>query len=121
MTNKATVMLIGKTGCGKSMLANMLFSLKDDGISYFFKVGEEYNDVRTSLEPQAYTAEVHGVELRVVDTPGFFDKEVQVQNRWMDVLKAVNLAGRELDVIILVVSGKELNSGAKCLQIVQVK
>jgi putative ribosome biogenesis GTPase RsgA len=70
MTQKRTILLIGKTGSGKSTLANVLLN-KDDEFVEVFKVSDSVNS--ETKESQIAEFEHGGINYKVIDTIGLAD------------------------------------------------
>nr|XP_033465804.1 GTPase IMAP family member 7-like isoform X2 [Epinephelus lanceolatus]XP_033465805.1 GTPase IMAP family member 7-like isoform X3 [Epinephelus lanceolatus] len=65
VTNTKRIVILGKTGAGKSSLVNTIFGKKLVKIDHTFSAGTK--------ECQAETRSVNGRNITLIDTPGFFD------------------------------------------------
>eukprot|EP00908_Phaeocystis_cordata_P006500 Transcript_17123.p1 GENE.Transcript_17123~~Transcript_17123.p1 ORF type:complete len:286 (+),score=127.08 Transcript_17123:48-860(+) len=64
--DRLNIVLVGKTGHGKSSIANILAGAKDK-----FKVSDDFRSVTSEIQFADF--EYKGRQVRVIDTPGFFD------------------------------------------------
>ncbi|XP_054457819.1 GTPase IMAP family member 7-like [Anoplopoma fimbria] len=67
MSNRRRIVILGKTGSGKSSLANTIF--EDES----FKIGRTANSETSKCG--AITKSVNGRNITLIDTPGFFDTD----------------------------------------------
>ncbi|XP_049425178.1 GTPase IMAP family member 7-like [Epinephelus fuscoguttatus] len=65
VTNTKRIVILGKTGAGKSSLVNTIFGEKLFKIDHTFSAGTK--------ECRAETRSVNGRNITLIDTPGFFD------------------------------------------------
>ncbi|XP_050404363.1 uncharacterized protein LOC126820429 [Patella vulgata] len=86
-SNKEAVRLVmlGKTGSGKSSLANALLGKK-----YRFKCGTLLGSVTTTSE--ADEGYCKGTAVKVVDTPGFFDTNVEEEENKREIIRCLALS-----------------------------
>ncbi|XP_037614131.1 GTPase IMAP family member 7-like isoform X2 [Sebastes umbrosus] len=68
MSNTRRIVILGKTGAGKSSLGNTIFGEEDR-----FMIGHTLNS--ETRECQAETKSVNGRNITLIDTPGFFDTD----------------------------------------------
>lgn len=111
--DSATVLVLGNTGHGKSLLANRLLRLNpyDDTKCHF---GTADNELPETMESEHFSAVIDGFELTVIDTPGLFDIEMEVMTRWIGVLKGILLTKKGIDAIIFVANSQRLFTAARC-------
>ncbi|XP_034412933.1 GTPase IMAP family member 7-like isoform X3 [Cyclopterus lumpus] len=69
MSNSTRIAVLGKTGVGKSSLANTIFGEQR------FKIGHTVNS--ETIECQAETAPVNGGNITLIETPGFSEEELK--------------------------------------------
>ncbi|XP_072232292.1 GTPase IMAP family member 7-like [Leuresthes tenuis] len=75
------VVLVGKTGAGKSSFAEAIFGEK------VFEMDDSANS--GTSECQSATREVNGRNITVIDTPGFFDNRKNIDNLKAEILKCI--------------------------------
>ncbi|KAL7375113.1 hypothetical protein ABVT39_012112 [Epinephelus coioides] len=75
------VVILGKTGAGKSSLANTILGEKP------FKVDDTSNSGTTAC--QAETRSVNGRNITLVDTPGFFDTEKSEEELKREIVRCI--------------------------------
>uniref|UniRef100_A0A8C6S724 AIG1-type G domain-containing protein n=1 Tax=Neogobius melanostomus TaxID=47308 RepID=A0A8C6S724_9GOBI len=80
--NTRTIVLLGKTGSGKSSLANTLFGEKDT-----FKVSCSANSGTNSCLSKTKT--INGRSVQLIDTPGFFDTDLNSEELKSELLKCI--------------------------------
>lgn len=111
--DSATVLILGNTGHGKSLLGNRLLRLNpNDDTKFHFRTSDK--ELSETMESERFSAVIDGFELTVIDTPGLFDIEMEVRTRWIGVLKGILLSRSGIDAIIFVASSKRLSSAASC-------
>ncbi|KAK6183270.1 hypothetical protein SNE40_010781 [Patella caerulea] len=82
---RVRLVVIGKTGSGKSSLANMLLGKKGR-----FKCGAFGSSVTTTTE--ADEGDCNGSSVKVVDTPGYFDTKVSDEDSITEIIQCLMLS-----------------------------
>ncbi|KAM9335545.1 uncharacterized protein ABDE67_020535 [Symphorus nematophorus] len=75
------IVILGKTGSGKSSLANTIFGDKR------FKIG--YVSCSETSKCQAETKSVNGRNITLIDTPGFFDTQRTEEELKLEVVRCI--------------------------------
>ncbi|XP_035850133.1 GTPase IMAP family member 7-like [Sander lucioperca] len=81
VSNTRRIVMLGKTGSGKSSLANTIFGEE------LFTIGHN-SDSETS-ECKAKTKSVNGRSITLIDTPGFFDTKRSEEELKLEILKCI--------------------------------
>ena len=83
--DRASILLVGSSGVGKSSTINHLFDLKENQTVCFAKTSDDSSETRTTTEfllevnsPRLF--ETSGLKLGLVDTPGFNDTDGSKQD-----------------------------------------
>ncbi|XP_070176549.1 GTPase IMAP family member 9-like isoform X2 [Littorina saxatilis] len=92
--HECRIVLVGKTGNGKSSLANTLLGMKR------FDARPDF--ASTTKKCQRYNTVRFGVRLEVVDTPGFFDTELDKETIAQEIAKCFGIIAPGPHAIILV-------------------
>uniref|UniRef100_A0A8P4GTD2 AIG1-type G domain-containing protein n=2 Tax=Dicentrarchus labrax TaxID=13489 RepID=A0A8P4GTD2_DICLA len=88
------IVILGKTGAGKSSLANTIFG-KD-----VFKIDHGLNS--TTKKCQAKTRSVNGREITLIDTPGFFDTRGRPEDLEPEIVRCITECAPGLHAFLIV-------------------
>src|ERR1043165_7105613 len=100
MTQKRVIILIGKTGNGKSALANVLVN-KNDNFEEVFKEGDRMLSETKNFQTEKF---VQGdIEYTVIDTPGLNDTNPKKEeDRYREIVEAVCSAREGISQVLFV-------------------
>ncbi|MEG7979054.1 MAG: 50S ribosome-binding GTPase [Mollicutes bacterium UO1] len=101
--NTRNILLIGKTGNGKSTLANVLVN-KNNNFEEVFKESEFA--VSETKETQIECFEEDGIKYQIVDTIGIGDTQLTTHEVLEKIADTIYLIGDNLNQIIFVTSGR---------------
>ncbi|RXM96286.1 GTPase IMAP family member 4 [Acipenser ruthenus] len=94
MRSDISVVLLGKTGVGKSASGNTILGRE------VFQANPNASSV--TVKCQKATAEVNGTHVAVVDTPGLFDTELSEEFVKKEIIRCVSLSAPGPHVFVLV-------------------
>jgi len=98
MTDKKIILLIGKTGNGKSTLANVISGKNE------LREGEFGVSETKDIQPVDF--EVYGDKYRLIDTIGIGDTELSLREVLYKLAKMSNLVKNGLNQVLFVTSGR---------------
>ncbi|XP_038141233.1 GTPase IMAP family member 7-like [Cyprinodon tularosa] len=75
------IVILGKTGDGKSSVGNTIFGTEQFDISHSFNSGES--------PCQAKTQHLNGKEITLIDTPGFFDTKIPEKKLKPEIVRCI--------------------------------
>jgi len=109
MNNTKTILLIGRTGNGKSTLANVLLARKDESGNFKEIFGESAGSVSETKKVQIEEFEEEGIKYRIIDTVGIGDTKMTLDQ----VLRKLALMGYAvkdgLSQILFITDGRMAN------------
>src|SRR5947209_4536919 len=100
---KRNIIIIGRTGNGKSALANVLVNKDEDFIEFF---GEGKYGVSKTKDIQVKEFEHEGINFRIIDTIGIGDTKLTSQEVLCEIGKSSHAIKDGLTQIIFAVGGR---------------
>ncbi|KAM6894250.1 GTPase IMAP family member 7-like [Lycodopsis pacificus] len=92
--NRRRIVILGKTGTGKSSVANTIFG------DELFKIGHTANS--ETSECRAETKSINGRDITVIDTPGLFDTDRPEEKLKSEIVKCITEFSSGLHAFVIV-------------------
>ncbi|XP_038134141.1 GTPase IMAP family member 9-like [Cyprinodon tularosa] len=92
--NEINIFLVGKTGIGKSSLGNTIL-----GDSLFKEKTSPTSETDVGKDERKY---INGVPINVIDTPGFFDTNMDEETLKREIIDSVKLCAPKIDAFLIV-------------------
>ncbi|MEG7978708.1 MAG: 50S ribosome-binding GTPase [Mollicutes bacterium UO1] len=106
MTEKRVIIIIGKTGNGKSALANVLLN-KNGEFEEIFEENNSFKSCTREFKSGNFEDEKRRIKYTVIDTPGISDTNPENEREvYRQIAKAVCSTGKKLNQVLFVTNNR---------------
>jgi predicted GTPase len=118
MTNIKNILIIGRTGSGKSTLGNVLIN-KNNNFEEIFK---EINSTESETKNiQSEEADINGVRFRIIDTIGIGSTKLTNEEIAFNIIKVCNKFEEGLSQVLFIIRGRVILEEIKFYNIIMKK